>query len=205
MDEDFEYFLTKMGPAIEIRQVPPSIVELYRGKLPNRLLSYWKENGWCGYAEGLFWTVNPQEYEPVLEAWIGETPFMEQDAYQIIARSAFGKLYFWGESTGDSLELFAPGAYCFPGDFRLIQNTDLEMQVFFSMQSREGNDYMDMFAPALNRLGRLKQDEMYGFVPALALGGKSSVKHLEKVKVIEHLVLLAQISPLEIITYPSQI
>lgn len=112
VDEDFEYFLEKMGPPIEKRHVPPSSITHYRGKLPDRLLAYWHESGRCGYAEGLFWTVNPQEYEPVLEAWIGETPFMEQDAYHIIARGAFGEIYFWGEKTGASIQIFAPGSFC---------------------------------------------------------------------------------------------
>lgn len=205
MDEDFEYFLEKMGPSIEKRHVPPSSIERYRGKLPDRLLHYWQESGWCGYADGLFWTVDPHEYEPVLEAWIGETLLMEQDAYHIIARSAFGKLYFWGEKTGYSLQLFAPGAYCFLDTSRSIRNVDLEMQVFFGMQSRKGNDYLQMFSGTLKKLGRLKQDEMYGFVPALAFGGDSSVDHLEKVKAVEHLVLLAQLAPLEIITDQSKI
>jgi len=199
LDEDFDYFLAKMGPPIEKRDAPPSRIERYRGKLPDRLLDYWQESGWCGYGDGLFWTVDPHEYEPVLEAWIGDTPLMEQDAYHIIARSAFGKLYFWGEKTGYSLQLFAPGAYCFPAASRSIRNIDLEMQVFFGMQSRKANDYLQMFSATLKKLGPLKQDELYGFVPALAFGGESSVDHLEKVKAVEHLVLLAQPAPLEII------
>ena len=103
------YFLKKMGPALARRDVPASSIERYRGKLPDQLLAYWQEHGWSGYADGLFWTVDPQEYEPVLEAWVGSTPFMEQDALHIIARSAFGGLYFWGERTGYALKLFARG------------------------------------------------------------------------------------------------
>jgi hypothetical protein len=114
MDEDFEYFLGEMGPVIDRRYVPSSTIQRYRGKLPDRLLQYWEEYGWCGYADGLFWTVNPQEYEPVLEAWIGNTPFMEEDAYHLIARSAFGKLYFWGEKSGNSLTILPWDALAFP-------------------------------------------------------------------------------------------
>jgi hypothetical protein len=108
MDDDFEFFLAQMGPAIERRRVSEASMARFRGKLPEQLLAYWEQYGWCGYADGLFWTVDPQEYEPVLEAWIGDTPFMEKDAYHVIARSAFGKLYFWGEHTGDSLKVMAP-------------------------------------------------------------------------------------------------
>ena len=59
-----------------------------------------------------------------------------------------------------------------------------------------------MFTPALAKLGRLKHDEMYGFVPALALGGTSTLANLQKVKAVEHLVLLAQLAPLGVITSP---
>jgi hypothetical protein len=206
MDEDFAYFMKKMGPPLEKRQVPPSTIEHYRGKLPDQLLAYWREHGWSGYADGLFWTVDPQEYEPVLEAWIGETTFMEQDAYHIIARGAFGEIYFWGENTGASIQIFAPGSFCMPA---LITNVgddlDFEMRLFFSAKSRDEDDFEGLFGPALKQLGSLKHDEMYGFVPALALGGRSSLEHLQKVKAVEHLILLAQLAPLDVITYPSQI
>ncbi|WP_198118309.1 GAD-like domain-containing protein [Massilia rhizosphaerae] len=203
MDEDFAGFLSGFGPAIDRRYVPPSSIDRYRGKLPDQLLSYWEEHGWCGYAEGLFWTVDPQEYDPVLEAWIGDTAFMEQDAYHLIARSAFGELYFWGEKTGNSLSIFAPGSYCIPRESRFVgEKMDFGMRLFFGALSRQANDFADLFTPALKKLGRLKPDEMYGFVPALALGGTSTLGHLQKVKAVEHLVLLAQLAPLDVITAP---
>lgn len=203
MDEDFAGFLNDFGPAFDKQYVPPSSIERYRGKLPDQLLSYWAEHGWCGYANGLFWTVDPQEYDPVLEAWIGDTSFMEQDAYHLIARSAFGELYFWGEKTGDSLGIFAPGSYCIPRKSRFVgEKMDFGMRLFFGALSRKANDFADMFTPALAKLGRLKHDEMYGFVPALALGGTSTLANLQKVKAVEHLVLLAQLAPLGVITSP---
>lgn len=199
MDEYFELFLEKMGPAMHKRGVPAQSIERFRGKLPEQLLAYWEDHGWCGYAEGLFWTVDPQEYEPVLEAWIGDSPFMDKDAYHIIARGAFGELYFWGERTCDSLKVFAPGSYCFPRE-SAFQHGDLErgMRVFFSKRNREENDFADLFVSASEKLGPLKHDEMYGFVPALALGGPVTSAHLKKAKAVEHLVLLAQLVPLQI-------
>jgi hypothetical protein len=203
MDENFEYFLEKMGPCIEKRVVPPSSIERYRGKLPNQLLAYWEEHGWAGYADGLFWTVNPQEYEAVVEAWIGNTAFMAEDVFHIIARGAFGKLYVWGVRTGYALKIFAPGSFCIPAiEPSPIDDMDFEMQIFFGGITRKGNDFVDMFAPAFERLGVLKHDEMYGFVPALALGGACEPEYLQKVKAVEHLVLLAQLAPLEVITSP---
>ena len=203
MDENFAGFLEEFGPAIAKRHVPASSIERYRGKLPDQLLAYWEEHGWCGYADGLFWTVNPQEYEPVLEAWIGDTEFMEQDAYHIIARSAFGDLYFWGENSGPSLEVFAPGAFCTPRTSEIIgEKKNLEVQFFFGSLMPDDNDFESMFTLALERIGRLKHDEMYGFVPAIALGGPSTIEHLQRVKAVEHLVILAQFEPLRLLTSP---
>ena len=198
MDEDFAGFLAKFGPAIDRRYVPPSTIARYRGKLPDQLLAYWDEYGWCGYAEGLFWTVNPQEYEPALEAWIGDTPYMELDAYHVIARSAFGMLYLWGETTGETLRVFAPVSYCYPSAPQYEVDRDFELRVFFGSLSPTKNDVEGLFAPALQRLGRLKHDEMYGFVPALALGGALTLANLQKVKAVEHLVILAQFAPLQV-------
>lgn len=203
MDEDFAGFLDDFGPAIERRHVPLSSIDRYRGKLPDQLLAYWDQYGWCGYADGLFWTVNPQEYEPVLEAWIKDTPFMEEDVYHIIARTAFGELFFWGERTGSSLKIFAPGSYGIPRQSRFVGNEmNFGVQVFFGVQSRKRNDFEGMFVPALEKLGPLKNDEMYGFVPALALGGASSIDHLQKAKAVQHLTILAQLAPLKVITTP---
>lgn len=204
MDEDFEYFLEKMGPAFDKRTVPAAAISRYKGKVPEQLLAYWQDHGWSGYADGLFWTVDPQEYEPVLEAWIGTTPFMERDAYHVIARGAFGDLYLWGENTGSSLTISAQGSFCVARSSTALRSKlDLAVRVFFSNRSREENDFGDLFDPALKKLGVLSHDEMYGFVPALALGGPSTLKHLQKVSAVEHLVFLAQLAPLRVMEVPQ--
>ncbi|NHZ41994.1 GAD-like domain-containing protein [Massilia aquatica] len=211
MDEDFASFREKFGPEISTRYVPSSSIERYRGKLPDQLMLYWEESGWCGYADGLFWTVDPQEYEPVLEAWIGDTEFMERDAYHLIARSAFGELVFWGEKSGDSLSILPWHALAFPSEgseeYILKGKADDAAKWFFSSQKREYFDMEDdaekpLFARALKKLGPLKPDEMYGFVPALAFGGSATLKNLQKVKAVEHLVFLAQLAPLQIMRSP---
>ena len=199
MDQYFEYFLKNFGPAIDKREVPRETLDRFKGKLPNQLMAYWQEHGFSGYAEGLFWTVDPQDYEPVLDAWLGETSFVEADALHIVARSAFGHLLIWGERSGFSLQLFAPGSYVVQQS-TASQKEDLEfaVQMFFGFRKKEVFEFDGRFKAAKQRLGRLNRDEMYGFVPALALGGPADVSHLEKVKAVEHLVLLAQLDELKV-------
>lgn len=207
MDEYFSGFLEDFFPVIDKRDVPASSIARYRGKLPDQLLTYWQEQGWCGYAGGLFWTVNPQEYEPALEAWIGNTAFMEKDAYHLIARSAFGDLYFFGEKTGCNLQIVASDSQAIYQP-KVASDLNQGIRAFFGSRNPKGCDFSDMngkrlFAPALEKLGRLKHDEMYGFVPALALGGPATLDHLQVVKAVEHLVLLAQLSELRVMSAPS--
>ena len=204
MDEDYAFFIKNFGPAIERQEVPLSSIQRYRNKLPDQLLEYWGEHGWCGYADGLFWTVNPQDYEVLLEQWLASTGISQKDKYYVIARSAFGLIYVWGEESAYCLTIttymgrFSTRESIFAGD-----RLDFGVRVFFSSLEPEYNDLEGLFRPALENLGKLKSDEMYGFVPALALGGAMELRSLQKVKAIEHLEFLSQLSPLQDWGFPE--
>jgi hypothetical protein len=203
MDELFAFFYEQggFGPALKMQPVPTEKIERFRGKLPDQLLEYWQQYGWSGYGRGLFWVVDPDEYEPVLEAWIGDTNFMETDEYYVIARSAFGELFLWGKKSGRSLTINSPWAMIFPSDdsdrISKGKSNDLIRHFFFSLEKEnlDFEDYLEkaLFNRALKTLGPLEPDEMYAFEPALALGGKADLKFLTKVKAVEHLVFLADL------------
>ncbi|HGF4018604.1 MULTISPECIES: GAD-like domain-containing protein [Burkholderia cepacia complex] len=208
MDKFMENFLgyKEFGPAIDRRDVPVEKIEKFRGKLPNKLLDYWQEYGWCGYGKGLLWTVDPDEWEDELEAWIGETEFMERDAYYVIARTAFGGLVLWGEKTGQSLKVITPYGMIFPSfDEEEYQEDgpDLTIQLFFSTASKEMFDLLDsekapLFERALEKLGPLDHTTMYGFVPALALGGTPELERLQKLDAHVHLDILSQVTEIQV-------
>lgn len=198
MDVIFTLFLETFGDPVGHQPVPPSAIDHYRGKLPNRLLAYWQDHGWCGYGDGLFWVVNPQEYQKVVASWLAGTHFEACDTYHLIARSAFGDLYLWGEKTGSVLAIAAfhsryiEGAHS-SGD----EERDNKIHGLLMWLMTEGTYFDELFDPARERLGTLGVDEMYGFVPALMLGGSGSLERLKKLKVVEHLLLLSQLSELQ--------
>jgi hypothetical protein len=204
MDQFMENFLgfKRFGPPLARRDVPPEKIEKFRGKLPNQLLSYWEEYGWSGFADGLFWTVDPDEWEDELDAWIGDTEFVERDAYYVIGRTAFGELILWGERTGQSLKVVTAYGMILPSfddaEFR-EDGPDLTIRLFFSSCTREGFDFIDfekkpLFERALAKLGPLDHDTMYGFVPALALGGAATLDNLQKLDAHVHLDIVSQVS-----------
>ncbi|MBI6815131.1 GAD-like domain-containing protein [Pseudomonas syringae] len=198
MDRVFARFLEKVGDPIDRQEVPAASIERYKGKLPSLLLEYWAEHGWCGYGDGMFWIVNPQEYEGVVASWLEGTELEKLDTYHLVARSAFGDLYFWGEKTGASLNITSIlSKYVVFNSTLGPEFMGKQLQNFLLTRNIDDDDFDDLFQPAKRKLGTLRGDEMYGFVPALMLGGPSSLDHLEKLKAVEHLMLLSQLAELQ--------
>jgi hypothetical protein len=204
MDRFIERFLEdeEFAPALARRDVPEEKFERFKEKLPDTLLGYWRHYGWCGYANGLFWTVDPDEWADDLALWIANTPFADLDSFHVIARSAFGELVLWGTNTGQSLKVVPAYGGFFPSfDAEQFQRRgpDKALQLFFASTSRETYDLTDidgraLFELALARLGPLDHDTMYGLVPALAMGGELRVENLQKLDAHVHLDILSQVT-----------
>ena len=63
-----------------------------------------------------------------------------------------------------------------------------------------GDDYflekyfqIPQYIEAVNKLDKLEQDECFGYVPLLGLGGSEKVQNLKKVKIREHIELISQL------------
>jgi len=216
VDEYYEEFLNgeDFAPAIHSQPVDPAIVEHYRDILPDRLLGYWQAYGFCGYADGLFWTVNPGDYEDLLQSWLEKTPLWEREKYHVIARNAFGKLYAWGEHSQNDTVLEPHYNTIMPVDMPQQAVTAEQREhfigVFFDGKNQSSVDFYDMqekrlFQPALQKLGALEHDEMYSFTPALALGGVASLDNLEIVKLQEQLALLIEMDNPQVLKTVGQL
>jgi hypothetical protein len=200
------YKFKKFGPAIKSEPVSQDILVKYKDKLPDRLLEYWQTYGFSGWGDGIFWTVNPDDYSDILSTWLQGTEFEQRilngvDTYHVIGVSAFGRLFIWGESSGQSIKINTNYGMLLPSDYTadlLEDGGDLTVDLFFSASSISEMDETDiddkpLFKPAFEKLGILANDEMYGFVPALALGGAPKLDNLKVVKKLEHLAFLADL------------
>jgi len=192
-DKLFDFFLKKFGKPQECRKVDEKIIKTYKDKLPIQLLSYWRELGWCSYGEGRIWMTNPSEYEDVLEDRLKGTKYEGRKDLSVIARSAFGALYVWASKKG-KIMLIDPNLNTINSysdvDKNMFSNEeeDEEMQFFWGLLKLDSVDFLDenrspLFEKALQKLGSLKADEMYGWKHHIAIGGERSLENLNKVNI----------------------
>lgn len=201
-DEHFEIFVEGFGDVTTRVPPPNSEIEQWRSRMPSTLLEYWSNQGWSGFAQGLFWIVNPDDFKDVLAEWLAGTALEKFDQFHVIARTAFGKLYLWGEKTGPSAEVVPSdhSVLCLERDLKKpVTNPELALRGFFSGSDPTYSDALDengqpLFQRALDRLGPLQPDEMYGFELALVVGGKARIENVRIVKMIEHLGMLRQLA-----------
>ncbi|HCE7029496.1 TPA: GAD-like domain-containing protein [Pseudomonas aeruginosa] len=198
-DPHFAYFIEKFGEAFHRVQVPEDFLSKWADKLPPLMLQIWREEGWASYGNGRLWTVNPGDYEHIKDAWLSDTPLASIDNFHVVARSAFGDLYLCGEKTGRSVTLA-----CILNEILALKNRlkvrhlhdqDPSIQAFFGASNPEDYDYTDtngkpLFERAVKKYGPLASDEMYGFEPALVLGGAPSLENLRRLKLDPHLLIL---------------
>lgn len=204
MDEYFNEFLTGEGFSPPFNSVPldEETILLYQNRLPERLLGYWKEYGFSGFGEGLFWMVNPSEYQDILEKWLKQTHLWERESFYVIARTAFGELYVRGDKSNSSTIINPHLNKIIPGDAEKLEPTvasiDRGIGIFFELKNKESLDYEDdkgkpLFQRCLKKYGPLGNDEMYTFSTALALGGSADIENIKKVKILEQLSMLCDL------------
>jgi hypothetical protein len=200
-DEFFQQFIEDFGEACTCQVVPQSSIEKYRFKLPDALLKYWQEEGWCSYAQGLFWIVDPDVHKETLDMMLLGTEFSDIDNYHVIARDAFGSLYAWGERYQRNITVssLAGGIIALRGQLRKRDpEPDMAARVFFGAAIHQDFDFKDrdgkpLFQRALKKIGAVTVNEMYAFEPALCIGGRADIEHLVKVNMDVHLMILDQL------------
>ena len=121
-------------------------------------------------------------------------------------------MILWGTNTGQSLKVVPIYGGIFPAfDAEKFQRrgADKELQLFFGSASRATYDLKDdkkrsLFEQALKKLGPLGHDTMYGFVPALALGGDLTIDRLQKLDAHVHLDILSGVTERQIFADVAQ-
>ena len=147
-----------------------------------------EEDGWASYDRDALWHCDPDDWDGVADRWMAE----ETKQKDVLFRSGFGDLLVWD---GTYVWLVRPHL---SARMRLARRIDF--LIGFAFQDPDfflNRDLPAMMARAREKGGRLAPDEIYTFVPALALGGSEERSRIVKAKAKEALDILAQLSPVQ--------
>ncbi|UTZ44717.1 DUF1851 domain-containing protein (plasmid) [Vibrio campbellii] len=212
-DEYFEFFLENFGNPTEFIKATEKQIEVYRGVLPDKLLEYWGIIGFSSFQNGLFWITDPSEFDDVIDSFLEGTGFDVYDNYHVIARSAYGELYLWGERTGFSLSILPHLNWIktnkgYEEDIKKGRS-DRAIQSFFSIRKilsiDESVDSKQLFPSVLKKHGPIKKDEVMVFNPYLFMGGEKSVGNMSKENLHVFLQVIADLGEAEIVDMASMI
>lgn len=164
--------------------------------VPAYLLDLWESDGFASYRDGLLWFVDPLDFAPVVEAW----RMPEQVSLIAVARTAFGELYLLGSfvaddgTSADSVLALNPHSaeYSFVGPFAEQFLTKSIARERYIKTLHESD-----VKRAAKDVGPLAWDEMYGFEPALALGGSGKPDTVRRYNIFNHHLLLSQLSKVQ--------
>lgn len=208
LDDNFADFLNEFDEPTSSTLANATTLKKFQGRVPQRLIEYWQEYGFCGFDNGLFWLVNPDEYEEIMNSWLAGTGVLELDTFHVIARTGFGSVYLWGENSGPSWRIDIRDAQIFhkkdySKDISNGNGAEVLMR-FFSIMDKYTIDLEDLqteksiFEQAVKKFGPLAEDEMFTFEPALFLGGEQTFKTVNKVNFFVQSDILASMGQREI-------
>jgi hypothetical protein len=195
------------GPQEDVQPMMQSYAETYHGRLPRELLRFWVDHGVGSWKNGRFWLCDPALLRPVIDEIFAGDPEFHPDDLPAFAYEAFGsKLYLWHPQKKvvyvnmmdgqvltlpeDALTSKQTGKYYSDGFTMGAQVSGL----LYEDEAWSDQDGEKLFEPALKRLGRLAPGEIYGFVPALQLGGTNLLPFVHKLPIVEHLLFLCSLN-----------
>jgi hypothetical protein len=173
----------------------------YADRVPPALVRFWVEHGRGAYFDGLYWICDPAPFDAVLELIFDGDPEFSPSDMTVVAHSAFGFLKVWHRQRRQmNVHLLQSTVFNPPASSWHDARTGQAFSEAFSVSTFVSTgrwefeqEDRDLLAAAAARHGALQPGEVYGFFPALQLGGSYAVENVKRVKAPEHFAILAQL------------
>lgn len=166
----------------------------YVNVVPKPIIAIWERFGIASWAGGAFQTCDPDSiWDSVREALDGNQ-HLEADKTIPYLISAFGIAKAWNSKVGSVNIEFPNNRIVYninPGEIFADTVSDVEFYSSFPLNKRYFRDF-GLLDAAINKLGALNELEIYGFVPALSLGGTPTVANVERLRADVYLSILSQ-------------
>jgi hypothetical protein len=182
---------------------PPSERALapWRARAPEALLDMWQTHGWGAVGDGFLHFVDPASLVDTCDEWLGGP----NPTRIPLGRTGLGDLIYFRDlrerarALGMTGEEAATACDVNAVNVRYKRVSVLATSIGEFIERLDDpawlTDALDktLFDRAVARLGPLGDDEIFGFVPALGLGGSDDPENLEKVGRDVHLAILFQL------------
>jgi len=169
----------------KVSDVPIELISKYKDIVPEELIYVWQTMGFGIYENGFLQLVNPDEFEFAFQ-YIDK--LLEPTI--IWGTTALGDILAWEGNKGWTISP-DEGNRCIRIDVRkcksnVIDNMEGILNVFINNSEEtqffiKDKDYFDSkpYLDIKGKLPPLEYQQCYGYFPALALGGSSSIKNLK--------------------------
>ncbi len=188
-NKNFSKFIEKFEPADDLIKPIEEELNNFMDILPSELLDFWKEYGFGNYGDGIIKVINPLDYMGNLYEWLGKEDFSKLP----ILVTGFGDIFYYRKLSETDEDI------CFLNiHYRNITVCSYSLEEFFKSYIIDDDNCSkilrkELFEQACATKGRLKQNEIYFFVPALVIGGKESAESIDKGDANVHQSLLFQL------------
>ena len=183
--EVFDLFLSMFPPSEDLQKPSDAVLEEFKGKLPEELLTLWRKYGFGNYGNGLLKIINPDVYSNTITLWLGE----QKDCYPILM-SGFGTLFIYRKLSEASDDICLLDIHHRKSGSFSIGFSDFFREIIPSENFAKQFLLVDLFQKASAEFGSLAGNEIFFFVPALVYGGSASIEHIRKGDAITHQHLL---------------
>lgn len=189
--EEIAYLEEKARP-VSLRKFDPTP---YQDRVPNSLDYLWRKFGVSNWAENSFQLVDPATYTSVMQDLLKGNRFIQADDVVPYSITAFGYMRIWHRKFGH-ININFPKSQIFFSKKPIEELTGRfrEINLTVTIPEQIVGDHYDLLSACVAKFGPIKEAEIYGFVPALALGGVADIKNVEKLRAPEHLSLLSQLT-----------
>ncbi|WP_294562441.1 T6SS immunity protein Tdi1 domain-containing protein [uncultured Bacteroides sp.] len=162
----------------------------YNDIAPKELITLWQEVGFGTFYNGLFRLLPPEEFIFWNDSYIGESGQITSQIPFMI--TAFGDIFVWvydvclNESYVAYINIRKGTWEIIASNIKVLFNVRIPSNIRLKMFD------LEMFTALVSKLGRLAEDECYGYVPALALGGDNDIDKVQRVKYVPYIDLICQ-------------
>lgn len=199
-DERYQMLVGDFGEPTDRRAADAAVIEKYRTIVPERLIRYWQEEGFCQFRHGELFTVNPDDWQDTVDEWLRGTPYERFGRFYAIQRSGFGHIQLFNSHIGATTNINTLMGWITSSSTDKVSSPwdlDNTVAIAWTPYPKYFNVYDEQDEPLLERvqakLGPLRWNEMYAFEPALALGGLPKLENVAKLDWRVHMSLLRQI------------